>query len=95
MIGWNILDFSSETDERNSTKVKWKQDLNILYLICVFRADRKKKTKIKYNNAKRSIPAHPTFVNDAHLDFQLWQVTSKSNGVHHLTMVIISAKFDE
>ena len=26
--------------------------------------------KYKYNNAKRSIPAHLTFVNDAHLDFQ-------------------------
>ena len=26
---------------------------------------------LKYNNAKRSIPAHPTFVNDNHRDLHL------------------------
>ena len=41
LIGWDILDFSSETVERNSTKVDRKQDLNVLYQVCVFRADRK------------------------------------------------------
>ena len=40
--GWNIFDFSSETAYRNSTKRKRKQDLNVLYQVCVFRADRKK-----------------------------------------------------
>ena len=73
----------------------------------------------KYNNAKRSIPAHLTFVNDTHHDLQFWTVTSKIvlgsqlislrvhcdldlwpltykiNRVHPLTMVNISAKFDE
>ena len=43
LIGWDIFDFSSETDERNSTKLYRKQDLNALYLVCVFRADRKNK----------------------------------------------------
>ena len=43
LIGWDILDFSSETDERNSTKLDRKQDLNVLYQVCVFRADRKNK----------------------------------------------------
>ena len=38
-----FFDFSSETAERNSTKVKWKHDLNILYLVCVFQTDRKNK----------------------------------------------------
>ena len=38
---------------------------------------------IKYNNAKRSIPAHPTFVNDTHRDLHLWTVTSKITGVYH------------
>ena len=33
--------FSSETTERNSTKLDRKQDLNALYQVCVFRADRK------------------------------------------------------
>ena len=33
----------SETVERNSTKLDRKQDLNILYQVCVFRADRKNK----------------------------------------------------
>ena len=41
LIGWDIFDFSSETAERNSTKLDRKQDLNILYQVCVFRADRK------------------------------------------------------
>ena len=43
LICWDIFDFSSETDERNSTKLDRKQDLNALYQVCVFRADRKNK----------------------------------------------------
>ena len=42
LIGWDIFDFSSETAEQNSTKLDRKQDLNVLYQVCVFRADRKK-----------------------------------------------------
>ena len=41
LIGWDIFDFSSETAERNSTKLDREQDLNVLYKVCVFRADRK------------------------------------------------------
>ena len=41
LIGWDIFDFSSETAERNSTKLDRKQDLNVLYQVCVFRADQK------------------------------------------------------
>ena len=43
LIGWDIFDFSSETAERNSTKLDRKQDLNVLSQVCVFRADRKNK----------------------------------------------------
>ena len=43
LIGWDIFDFFSETAERNSTKLDRKQDLNVLYQVCVFRADRLKK----------------------------------------------------
>ena len=43
LIGWDIFDFSSETAEQNSTKFYRKQDLNALYQVCVFRADRKNK----------------------------------------------------
>ena len=43
LIGWDIFDFSSETADRNSTKLDRKQDLNVLYQVCVFRADRKNK----------------------------------------------------
>ena len=43
LIGWDIFDFSSETAERNSTKLDRKQDLNVLYQVCVFGADRKNK----------------------------------------------------
>ena len=42
-LTFHIFDFSSETPERNSTKLDRKQDLNILYQVCVFRADRKNK----------------------------------------------------
>ena len=43
LIGWDIFDFSSETTERNSPKLDRKQDLNALYQVCVFRANRKNK----------------------------------------------------
>ena len=43
LIGWDIFDFSSETAEWNSTKLDRKQHLNILYQVCVYRADRKNK----------------------------------------------------
>ena len=43
LIGWDIFDFSSETAERNSRKLDRKQDLNVLYQVCVFGADRKNK----------------------------------------------------
>ena len=41
LIGWDIFDFSSETAEWNSTALDRKQDLNFLYQVCVFWADRK------------------------------------------------------
>ena len=43
LVGWDIFDFFSETAERNSTKLDRRQDLNVLYQVCVFRADRKNK----------------------------------------------------
>ena len=43
LIGWDIFVFSSETPEQNSTKLDRKQDLNVLYQVCVFWADRKNK----------------------------------------------------
>ena len=42
LICWDIFDFS-ETAERNSMKLDRKQDFNVLYQVCVFRADRKNK----------------------------------------------------
>ena len=41
LIGWDF-DFSSETDERNSTKLDRKQDINVLHQVFVIWADRKK-----------------------------------------------------
>ena len=43
LIGWDIFDFSSETAKQNSTKLDRKQDLYVLYQVCVFRADQKNK----------------------------------------------------
>ena len=42
-LTFHIFDFFSETAEQNSTKLDRKQDLNVLYKVCVFRADRKNK----------------------------------------------------
>ena len=39
LIDWDIFNFSSETAERNSTKLDRKQDLNVFYQVCVFRVD--------------------------------------------------------
>ena len=43
LIGWYTFDFFSKTAGGNSTKLDRKQDLNVLYQVCVFRADRKTK----------------------------------------------------
>ena len=43
LIGWDIFDFSSETAERNSTKPKRKQDLNLLYQVYGFFSGRLEK----------------------------------------------------
>ena len=43
LIGWDIFDFFSKIAERNSTKLDRKQDLNVLYQVCVFRAEWKNK----------------------------------------------------
>ena len=43
LICWDIFDFFSETAERNSTKINRKQDLNVLYQVCVFQVDQKHK----------------------------------------------------
>ena len=53
MIGWDIFDFSSETAERNSTKLDRNQDLNVLYQVCVFWANRKNKMAALANPPKR------------------------------------------
>ena len=42
-LTFNIFDFFSETKRRNWTKLDRKQDLDVFYQVCVFRADRKNK----------------------------------------------------
>ena len=53
LIGWEIFDFFSEIAERNSTKLKRKIDLNILYQVCVFRADPKTKMAVLVSDMLR------------------------------------------
>ena len=38
-LTFHIFDFSSKTTEQNSTKLDRKQELNILYQVCVFQVD--------------------------------------------------------
>ena len=40
-LTFHVFDFSSKSTEQNSTKLDRKQDLNGLFQVCVFRADRK------------------------------------------------------
>ena len=56
LIGWDIFDFSSETAEQNSTKLDRKQDLNVLYQVCVFRADWKNKMAALASDWLRHFP---------------------------------------
>ena len=67
----------------------WKITLS-LHPVCILLLWSYIDIKWKYNNAKRSIPAHPTFVNN----LDLWPLTSKRNRVHPLIIVNMSAKFD-
>ena len=53
LIGWDIFNFSSETAEWNSKKLDRKQDLNVLYKVCVFWADRKNKMAALYSDSLR------------------------------------------
>ena len=56
LIGWDIFDFSAETAEQNSTKLDRKQDLNVLYQVSVFRADRKNKMAALASDWLRHFP---------------------------------------
>ena len=56
LIGWDIFDFSSETAEQYSTKLDRKQYLNVLYQVCVFRADRKNKLAALASDWLRHFP---------------------------------------
>ena len=53
LIDWDIFGFFSETAERNSIKLDRKQDINVLYQICVFRADQKTKMAALADSSKR------------------------------------------
>ena len=53
LIGWDIFDFSSETAERNSIKLDRKQELNVLYQVCIFRADQLTKMAALADSLKR------------------------------------------
>ena len=46
LIGWDIFDFSSETTKQNSKKLDRKQDFNVRYQVCIFRADWKNKMAV-------------------------------------------------
>ena len=52
LFGWDIFDFS-KTAERPATKLYRKKDLNVLYQVCVFWADRKNKMATLTNLSKR------------------------------------------
>ena len=52
LIGRDIFDFSSEIAKRNSTKLDRKQDLKVLYKVCVFCADQKNKADLAFDRLR-------------------------------------------
>ena len=56
LLTFHIFDFSSETTEWNSTKLARKQELNILYQVCVFQADQKNKMAAMASDWLRHFP---------------------------------------
>ena len=57
-INFHIFDFSSETDEQNSTKLDRKQDLSVLYQVCVFRANPKNRMAALASDWRIGIPLY-------------------------------------
>ena len=52
-LAGTYFDFSSETAERNSAKLDRKQDLNVLYQVCVFEAEKWIKIATLANPSKK------------------------------------------
>ena len=75
LIGWDIFDFSSETAEQNSKKLDSKQDLNVLYQVCVFRVDRKDKMAALASDWLRHFSTSPP----KRLNRILWKLTRSKN----------------
>ena len=55
-VNFDIVDFFSETTLHNSTKLDRKQDLNVLYNVCVFPADQKNKMAARASDWLRHFP---------------------------------------
>ena len=70
LIGWDIFNFSSETAEWNLTKLDRKQDLNVRYQVCVFRADRKNKMAALASDWLRS---HSHCEKNRVIDMSVWK----------------------
>ena len=63
LICWDIFDFSSETTELNSTKLDRKQDLKVLYQVCIFGPISKQKKNSRPGRFLKKV-AHCTLVPD-------------------------------
>ena len=99
LIGGHIFDFSSETSELNSTKLDRKQDLIVLYQVCVFQADRKNKMAALANPSKKG--AHCTQVLDMWpfgplvSKFVVFWMTSKSQQFVRFASLLLIATSDD
>ena len=69
LIGQDIFDFSSETAEWNSMKLDRKHDLNVLYQVGVFWADRKTKMATKATQSTRVAHCTQVEIQDRHPNF--------------------------
>ena len=80
LIGWNIFDFSSETTEQNSMKLDRKQDLNVVYQVCVFHPSQSlKKGGTLYSGAGYVALWASCFCNHCMAFIKTWQEANTSS----------------
>ena len=93
LIGWNIFDFSSETTEQNSMKLDRKQDLNVVYQVCVFHPGQSlKKGGTLYSGARYVALWASCFCNHCMAFIKTWQEANTSSLLQSLCFLDLYVK---
>ena len=76
-LTFHIFDFFSETSERNSTKLDKKQDLNVLYQVCVFRSEQKNKMALLASDWLRHFDFYSQITEQNSTKIDMKQISTK------------------